>query len=234
MSLVDSQGHDRCRGPPLLRRTAASTSKVLPAPPLPTSRPADRGGWLDHHAAARSEPLHLARANGAAEGQGSLSCDEARPRVDEAPDPDDIPEPGVLRESGVRHRGCIADLLLQARDEADALRVGPSRRAHAGALDLQPFHRAGAREARRAEVLRAMFETGVISKRRYAPAVESELALRRGRLYAQIREPYFFGYVRDRLIEVYGAGRSAPAACACTRRSFRATSGSPSKRSATR
>ena len=33
-----------------------------------------------------------------------------------------------------------------------------------------------------------------------------DLALRPGRLYAQIREPYFFGYVRDKLIDVYGAG----------------------------
>ncbi len=29
--------------------------------------------------------------------------------------------------------------------------------------------------------------------------------LRPGRLYAQIREPYFFGYVRDELVEEYGA-----------------------------
>ena len=69
-----------------------------------------------------------------------------------------------------------------------------------------PFTAPGRAEARRATVLRAMFETGVITKRRYTRAVKSDLALRPGRLYAQIREPYFFGYVRDRLIEVYGAG----------------------------
>ncbi len=61
--------------------------------------------------------------------------------------------------------------------------------------------------ARRDEVLRAMLDTGVITQRRYARAVKSGLGLVPGRLYSQIREPYFFGYVRDELIEKYGAGR---------------------------
>jgi penicillin-binding protein 1A len=60
--------------------------------------------------------------------------------------------------------------------------------------------------ARRAEVLRAMLDTGVIPQGRYRRAVDSPLGLKPGRLYSQIREPYFFGYVRDKLIEVYGAG----------------------------
>jgi penicillin-binding protein 1A len=51
-----------------------------------------------------------------------------------------------------------------------------------------------------------MLETGAISRDRHALAVSSKLRLRRGSaLYSEIREPYFFGYVRDRLIEVYGA-----------------------------
>jgi penicillin-binding protein 1A len=60
--------------------------------------------------------------------------------------------------------------------------------------------------ARRTEVLAAMRVTGVISPARYRKAVNSDLRLKRGSLYREIREPYFFGYVRDRLIEVYGAG----------------------------
>ncbi|MFO7572386.1 MAG: transglycosylase domain-containing protein [Gaiellaceae bacterium] len=59
--------------------------------------------------------------------------------------------------------------------------------------------------ARRADVLRAMLETGVISPRQFRVASSSALKLEPGRLYSEIREPYFFGYVRDRLIEVYGA-----------------------------
>jgi penicillin-binding protein 1A len=59
--------------------------------------------------------------------------------------------------------------------------------------------------ARRNEVLKAMLETRMITPGRYRRAVAAPLVLRRGRLYSRIREPYFFGYVRDKLIEKYGA-----------------------------
>ncbi len=59
--------------------------------------------------------------------------------------------------------------------------------------------------ARRQEVLRAMLDTGVIDAKRFKRASATKLDLRPGRLYSEIREPYFFGYVRDKLIEVYGA-----------------------------
>ena len=68
-----------------------------------------------------------------------------------------------------------------------------------------PFTTPARARARRAEVLLAMLETDVITERRYRRALRSDLNLEPGRLYSQIREPYFFGYVRDRLIEVYGA-----------------------------
>jgi penicillin-binding protein 1A len=58
--------------------------------------------------------------------------------------------------------------------------------------------------ARRNEVLRAMLDTGVITPREHRLAVATKLDLRRGEVYEAIREPYFFGYVRDRLIEEYG------------------------------
>jgi penicillin-binding protein 1A len=61
--------------------------------------------------------------------------------------------------------------------------------------------------ARRNEVLRAMLDTGVITSRVYRLAVAAKLDLRRGKVYDAIREPYFFGYVRDRLIEEYGPQR---------------------------
>jgi len=68
-----------------------------------------------------------------------------------------------------------------------------------------PFTTPARALARRAEVLRAMLETGVITKREHDLAISSKLVFRPGRLYSRIREPYFFGYVRDKLIEVYGA-----------------------------
>jgi len=71
--------------------------------------------------------------------------------------------------------------------------------------NYDPFTAPAPALARRQEVLRAMADTGVISLREYRLALDAPVKLRRGRLYDRIREPYFFGYVRDRLIEAYGA-----------------------------
>jgi penicillin-binding protein 1A len=68
-----------------------------------------------------------------------------------------------------------------------------------------PFTAPDRARARRAVVLRAMLDTGVVTRKRFRKAMRSDLGLRPGRLYSEIREPYFFGFVRDRLIEVYGA-----------------------------
>lgn len=60
--------------------------------------------------------------------------------------------------------------------------------------------------ARRDAVLRAMLENGDITQEQFDRAVAvRSLGLRPGELYTRIREPYFFGYVRDQLIAVYGA-----------------------------
>jgi penicillin-binding protein 1A len=68
-----------------------------------------------------------------------------------------------------------------------------------------PFTNPKGALARRAEVLRAMAGTRVIDRKVFANAMEAKLRLRPGRLYREIREPYFFGYVRDELIREYGA-----------------------------
>ena len=68
-----------------------------------------------------------------------------------------------------------------------------------------PFTAPARALARREEVLRAMLDTGVITPRVYGKALSAKVILHRGRLYDAIREPYFFGYVRDKLIETYGA-----------------------------
>jgi penicillin-binding protein 1A len=59
--------------------------------------------------------------------------------------------------------------------------------------------------ARRNQVLLAMREQGMITRRQYRGARRSALGLRPGRLYQEIREPYFFGYVREQLVKAYGA-----------------------------
>ncbi|HEY6149720.1 MAG TPA: PBP1A family penicillin-binding protein [Gaiellaceae bacterium] len=69
-----------------------------------------------------------------------------------------------------------------------------------------PFHRPGAALARRDEVLRAMVTYGAITPAQYRVAVaQRQLGLKAGKLYTRIREPYFFSYVRDQLIQEYGA-----------------------------
>ena len=60
--------------------------------------------------------------------------------------------------------------------------------------------------ARRNEVLGAMLDNGDITRRQFRWAIRrNALDLKPGgQLYTTIREPYFFGYVRDQLIEKYG------------------------------
>jgi penicillin-binding protein 1A len=70
---------------------------------------------------------------------------------------------------------------------------------------MNPFIAPDRARARRTGVLRAMLETGGITGKQFRWANRTGLGLRPGRLYSQIREPYFFGFVRDQLIEVYGA-----------------------------
>ena len=59
---------------------------------------------------------------------------------------------------------------------------------------------------RRNDVLKALYAKGDISYGNYREAIQvTDLHLRPGRIYTRIREPYFFGYVRDELIKRYGA-----------------------------
>src|SRR6185436_217389 len=63
---------------------------------------------------------------------------------------------------------------------------------------FDPFVEPGKALARRDEVLTAMRSQGVITAAQYTWAKrDRSLGLRPGRLYKEIREPYYFGYVRD-------------------------------------
>jgi penicillin-binding protein 1A len=54
-------------------------------------------------------------------------------------------------------------------------------------------------------VLAAMKDAGYIDLATYVDAVNTPLTLKAGQIYTKIREPYFFGYVRELLIDKYGA-----------------------------
>jgi penicillin-binding protein 1A len=68
-----------------------------------------------------------------------------------------------------------------------------------------PFQSPDEAVGRRNDVLAAMLAAGDITRYQYDQGVQTPLRLKAGKIYRKIREPYFFSYVRDRLIEVYGA-----------------------------
>ena len=61
---------------------------------------------------------------------------------------------------------------------------------------------------RRDAVLRAMLGNGSLTRTEYRRAVaDRELGLKPGTLYSRIREPYFFSFVREQLVDRYGERR---------------------------
>ncbi len=69
-----------------------------------------------------------------------------------------------------------------------------------------PFRNPSAALQRRNEVLRGMAKNHFITREQAAEASEKDLGVRRGRRYTARREPYFFDYVEEKLIEEYGVG----------------------------
>ena len=72
--------------------------------------------------------------------------------------------------------------------------------------DYNPFQKEEVAKGRRNQVLQALLNEGDITQKQYDWAVKRGLGLKAGKLYKEIREPDFFGYVRDQLIDEYGAG----------------------------
>jgi penicillin-binding protein 1A len=69
-----------------------------------------------------------------------------------------------------------------------------------------PFRNGQAAIERRNEVLRKMLDNGYITDAEYHEAASAPLNLKRGRRYEHRREPYFFDYMQEQLIERYGVG----------------------------
>jgi penicillin-binding protein 1A len=72
--------------------------------------------------------------------------------------------------------------------------------------EYNPFRNPQAAVERRNEVLRQMLKNGYITQAEFDRASQRGLGLRHGTRYIQRREPYFFDYVQDKLIERYGVG----------------------------
>ena len=69
-----------------------------------------------------------------------------------------------------------------------------------------PFRNPRAALQRRGEVLQKMVENGFISRSESEAANNTGLELKRGTRYTRRREPFFFDYVEEKLIERYGVG----------------------------
>ena len=81
----------------------------------------------------------------------------------------------------------------------------------------------------------AMLAEGMITRKQYRFAVRDQMTLTPGRLYTQIKQPYFFTYVSEELQRVYGAntvreGGYANASIAIDGRAARARSVAPAAR----
>ncbi|MBA3299904.1 MAG: transglycosylase domain-containing protein [Thermoleophilaceae bacterium] len=69
-----------------------------------------------------------------------------------------------------------------------------------------PFRNPSAALQRRGEVLQRMAENRFITRAEANQASAERLGLKRGTRYTSRREPYFFDYVQEKLIEQYGVG----------------------------
>jgi penicillin-binding protein 1A len=69
-----------------------------------------------------------------------------------------------------------------------------------------PFRNPTAALERRNEVLDKMAENGYISRGEADAAAQTPLGVKHGTRYTRRREPYFFDFVQDQLIEKYGVG----------------------------
>jgi penicillin-binding protein 1A len=70
--------------------------------------------------------------------------------------------------------------------------------------EYNPFRRPTAALERRNDVLRKMVENDFISRSRAEAAMAKPLGLKQGTRYTRRREPYFFDFVEEQLIEEYG------------------------------
>jgi len=69
-----------------------------------------------------------------------------------------------------------------------------------------PFRNPQVAIERRNDVLERMVDNDYITRAEYEEAARQDLHLKRGHRYVQRREPYFFDYVQEQLIERYGVG----------------------------
>ena len=123
----------------------------------------------------------------------------------EAADPARVPEPGLLREPRVRRRGGARRRTSPSRRASLTLDAGGAARG-AARRRRRPTTRSSSRSARSPGATRccgAMLDDGRDHAAQYdvRGRRQRRSACKPGTLYTRIREPYFFSYVRDELVE---------------------------------
>jgi penicillin-binding protein 1A len=104
---------------------------------------------------------------------------------------------GVEAASQVYFSKHAKDLTLSESAMLAGLPQAPSQ--------YNPFQNPRAALERRNEVLQKMADNDYISQERATKSMQAGLGLKRGTIYTRKREPYFFDYVEQLLIEKYGA-----------------------------
>ena len=103
---------------------------------------------------------------------------------------------GVEAASQVYFNEHVADLDLRQAALLAGLPQAPS--------DYNPFENPQGARTRRSEVLEALHDQGYITDAQRERAESAGLELDRGYRYQTVRDPYFFDYVEQQLIERYG------------------------------
>ena len=127
----------RRRGPQLLQRARRLDHRHDPRRAQRSHR-RRHPGRLGHHPAVREERLPEQRAHAEPQAQRACHRGEAQPRLLQGPDPRVLPQHCLLRPRHVRHRGRVACVFRQERQQALGVRGCGARGAAARTVLLRP------------------------------------------------------------------------------------------------
>ena len=198
---VAREGDGRDRGPAVLLPRRRRRRGHRPGALARRQGGPRRRGRLDDHAAARPQPLHLERAHGRAEGHRGVPRGEARGARSKERILAQYLNSVFYGNLAYGAEAAARTYFSRPGRGADPPAGGAARRAQPGAVGLRPVRRPRPR-GRAAEPGARGNARGGHDHPAPVPVARrtSARALSPGRLYAQIREPYFFGYVRDELV----------------------------------
>ena len=241
-------GHHRDRGRELLRARRRRLPGGRPRGGREHRGRRGQAGRLDDHPAARPQPLHPGprghhRAQDPARPSSPRSSRRSTPRSGSSSSTSTPPPTGpttAAPRSASRPPSQV--YFSKPVEDLNLRRGGAARRAAAGALAVQPASTAPTRRRERRndgparDVRAGLHHARGGDRRRSTP----DLGLERGYRYETIREPYFFNYVEQELIDelrrqhrapgrARGLHHDQPAAC---RRSPSRPSTTASRRSA--